>query len=235
MPPAPPPSAAAPSDAELLALFADSPQRAWGLFLERHAGAMLAMLRGLGFDRDQAMDRFVYVCEKLSEDDFRRLRSVRRLGQRSELTPWLRAVVRNLCVNWAWSLEGRRRLLKSIGRLSELDRRVFQLHFWNGRAPSEIFEHLRCTYRHDLSLLDVFESLERILSRLSRKKLWRLVTALARRQRPLSLDDPTLGDEPAPLRDRDTPEAMLLRRSRTPWPRCRRASACSSSSATRTR
>ena len=58
------------SDTELLTVFHNHAERAWEIFIERYADVILSHLRSLGFDYDQAMDRFVYVCEKLCEQNF---------------------------------------------------------------------------------------------------------------------------------------------------------------------
>ena len=136
----PAPETAALSDAALLVLFRSQPQRAWELFIDKYARLIITRLRRFGLDYDQAMDRFVYVCEKLCEQDYRRLRSVRYLGSSGELTPWLVQVVRNLAINWAQSQEGRQRLSKPIAQLGRLDQKVFEAHFHLGLIPSEICE-----------------------------------------------------------------------------------------------
>ncbi len=110
------------SDTDLLTLFRCDPQQAWKLFIDRYADFIFSHLHTSGFNYDQAMDRFVYVCEKLCEQDFRKLRMIRYAGRSGDLTPWLRKVIKNLCINWAWSAEGRRRLFKSVERLSPRDR-----------------------------------------------------------------------------------------------------------------
>lgn len=203
-----------PSDTEILALFHRQPDRAWGLFLERYADAILSHLRDLGFDYDQAMDRFVYVCTKLSDDDYRRLKTVRYAGRDGELIPWLRQVVKNLCINWAWSTEGRRRLLKPITRLPAREQRIFELYFWSGLSPSAIYEQLRLEHHRNLSLVDVLAALERILSLLSRKKLERLMSNLVRARGPVSLDELDGESRPA-LQLPDTgadPESLLIQK-----------------------
>lgn len=209
-------SAAAPRtpDAALFARFDHDPHGAWQRFLERYADTICATLRGLGFDYDQVMDRFVYVCEKLAENDYRRLRSVRYFGDRGEVTPWLRQVVKRLAINWAQSREGRRRLLKPIARLAELDQRIFEIYFWQGRTPSEVCERLRNEHDPSVELLDVFAGLERIFRCLSAKKLWRLVSGLTGRRKPLSLTyEEGDGERPVPCLAAD-PEEALLRRER---------------------
>jgi RNA polymerase sigma factor (sigma-70 family) len=203
-----------PSDTELLALFRSRPQHAWKLFIERYADFIFTLLRRMGFDYDQAMDRFVYVCEKLCEHDFRRLKTIKYAGSRGDVTPWLRQVVKRLCVNWAWSEEGRRRLLKGVAGLPARAQRVFELYFWQGLLPSEIHERLRLEHQ-SLELGEVYGALEEVFSRLSQKKIWRLVSGLARARRTLSLDEVDeetgLGLEPAD--EQPGPEEALVERA----------------------
>jgi RNA polymerase sigma factor (sigma-70 family) len=176
------------SDSDLLALFQQQPEKAWRAFIDKHADTIFSLLRSLGFDYDQAMDRFVYVCEKLTEKNFRRLKAIRYTGSYGDLTPWLRQVVKRLSINWAWSEEGRKRLLKPIAQLGPCEQRVFELYFWNGLMPSVIAERLSQEHFEAASLGSVFQALEEIFSHLSEKKLWRLISNLARSGTPVSLD-----------------------------------------------
>ena len=195
------------SDAALLELFDEEPLRAWELFIDRYADSIFASVRALGTDYDEVMDRFVYVCEKLVEDDYRRLRSVKYLGERGELTPWLRQVTKNLVINWVVSKEGRRRLLKPIEELSDLDQEVFKGRFWRGWSPSEIWGALRAGGNRDVRLLDILDSLDRVERKLTPKKRWRLMAQLLRRG-----PSPTLIEEQvADTHQRTGPERALLR------------------------
>lgn len=183
------------SDDGLLELFRTSPKRAWDLFLERYSDYILSVLRHMGFDHDQAMDRFVYICEKLAEQDFRRLKGVQFTGREGELKPWLRTVTRNFAVSWAWSTEGRRRLFKSVSELSVLHQRVFELYFWQGRRPSEICEMLRMEGRDGVDLIAVLDALEEVFAHLDAGQRWRLMSRLARDRRAVAIavEDPESG------------------------------------------
>lgn len=202
------------SDVEVLTLFHRDPERAWELFIERYADVILSDLRRLGFDYDQAMDRFVYVCQKLCEDDFRRLKTIQHTGSKGDLTPWVRKVVKHLCINWVWSADGRKRLLKPIAQLPAREQRVFELYFWKGLLPSEIYELLRFGHQLDIDLIEVFDALERIFSHLSQKKLWRLMTSLARRRGAVSLDE--IAEETGisfdPVDAKPNPEEALIQK-----------------------
>jgi DNA-directed RNA polymerase specialized sigma24 family protein len=201
------------SDEEILLLFQSDPERAWRSFIDRYADAVYTELRRMGFDYDQAMDRFVFVFEKLAENDYRRLKTVRFAGRNGELTPWLSKVVRNLCVNWAWSEHGRRRLLKPIATMPRRDQRVFELYFWKGLSPALIHEQLRLEHER-IALVDVLDALERIFECLSQTKLWRLLSNLARHRAAVSLDesDEGTGLTLDPADTRSDPERSLLER-----------------------
>lgn len=203
-----------PTDSELLELFQVNPPRAWRLFIDRYGDAMFSLIRSLGFDYDQAMDRFTFVCEKLCEKDFRRMKAIKYAGSRGDLTPWIRQVVKRLCINWAWSEDGRKRLLKPIASLGPLEQRVFELYFWQGLTPSQIDERLRQEHFTNFESTSVFDALEQILSRISEKKLWRLVSNLSRSRGAISLDEPDdeSGIVPDVAADGPDPETELIQR-----------------------
>ena len=207
-------SSTATTDGELLTLFQREPDQAWRLFIDRYADMIFSLIRGLGFDYDQAMDRFVFVCEKFCEKDFRRLKGIKYAGSRGDLTPWVRQVVKRLCINWAWSADGRKRLLKPIARLAPIEQRVFELYFWQGLSPSEIDERLRQEHFEDTEPASVFVALDRIFSQLSQKKLWRLISNLARARGFVSLDaiDEESGLSWEPIDEELDPERDLIQR-----------------------
>jgi RNA polymerase sigma factor (sigma-70 family) len=178
-----------PSDSELLKLFQTEPERAWSLFIEKQADFIFGLLRRAGFDYDEAMNRFIYICEKLSEQNFRRLRTIQYAGQHGDITPWLRQVVKRLCINWAWSEEGRKRLFKPVAEMPAREQRIFELYFWRGQTPCEIYETLRLEHETNIELGDVFDALENIFAHLSQKKLWKLMSGLLRMRQTLSLDE----------------------------------------------
>ena len=205
-----------PTDDALLALFLEDPHRAWDLFLDRHADSLFRHLQRLGWDYDEAMDRFTYVCEKLREHDFRRMRAIRHTGRAGELTPWLFVVAERLSVNWLWSVEGRDRLFRSIEALSAYEQRVFELHFRHGLTPGAIHEQLRVESQPSVTLADVFDALEKIFARLSPNRIWKLLSQLSRKRGTLSLDgmirneDGTIPFEP--VDPALTPEEALIQR-----------------------
>jgi RNA polymerase sigma factor (sigma-70 family) len=175
-------------DTTLLKLFRQDSFAAWRVFCEKYSDFIYTILRRAGFDYDEAMERFVYVFEKLCEQDFRRFKTIKYAGNEGDLTPWLRQVVKNLCVNWAWSADGRKRLFGFVAEMPPREQRVFQLYFWQGQTPTEIYENLRLEHDKTVELADVFDALEAIFARLSEKKRWNLMSNLNRMRKTLSFD-----------------------------------------------
>ena len=181
------------SDSDLLDLVRRNPRAGWNCFLERYAGFIFRHLQRIGLDYDETMERFVYICSKLAEGNCRRLREVRHLGRDDELVPWIRTVTERFAVSWLWSKRGRDRLPNAIGELDPMDQRVFDLHFRVGLKPSAILERLQTEGLDPVSPADVFESLERVLSRLSENRRWKLLGRLLSRQKAESLTSLAIG------------------------------------------
>ena len=93
--------------AELLGRFESSEDSsAWTEFLELYAPVLQQVVSLIETERDAAADCFVYICEHLAEARFRRLRRFRPDGSAS-FTTWLRAVARNLAIDWVRKTHGR--------------------------------------------------------------------------------------------------------------------------------
>ena len=86
-------------EALLKQLDSSDAQMAWQAFLEAYADTIFQIVSVLERDPDHRGDSFLYVCEHLSRNRFRRLRRFRSDGPASFST-WLRAVVRNLYLDW---------------------------------------------------------------------------------------------------------------------------------------
>src|SRR4051812_39215447 len=97
-------------------LGSQNPQEAWDEFLREYAAHILQVVRQFEKNSDQASDCFQFVCERLVDHKFRRLRKFKIDGGAKFLT-WLRIVVRNLCVDWQRKQSGRTRLFASVSRL----------------------------------------------------------------------------------------------------------------------
>lgn len=189
------------------------PQEAWSQFLEEYSGLIFQVIRHFERDADLASDCFQFVCERLSENGSRRLLRFKPQGPASFST-WLRAVVRNLCLDWHRKHFGRPRVFKSISRLSAFDQEVFRYVYERGVSFDETLLLLRSNFPVVTPTL-LAESTERIQKELTKKQRWLLRARFAERSQEtkVSLEEPeaTIRDVPDP---RPNPEAQAALRER---------------------
>ena len=162
----------------------------WSFFVERYSGLILQTIHNFEAEYDQVLDRYLYVCTKLAEGQGERLKKFRHGGE-GDFCAWLRAVVRNLCIDYLREQSGRRRLPSAIARMTALDQDVFRAVFWDGWNASQTFEHLR-TGRPQLSFAAVLESLERIQAAVQPWRLALIAQSPGQRANPAH---PTTADE----------------------------------------
>jgi DNA-directed RNA polymerase specialized sigma24 family protein len=104
------------------------------------------------------------------------------------LAAWLGAVVRNVIVDWVRGRAGRRRLFQSIEALGPREQAVFELYYWNDNTLSEIAGILSMREARQVTLADVFESLETIDGALTERHRRDLLATAVRAKTPASLD-----------------------------------------------
>ena len=195
----------------LRALGTAEPEEAWTQFLADYASQMYQVVRHFEPDADRASDCFQFVCEQLASDRSRRLRKFKGEGP-ATFSTWLRAVVRNLCIDWHRREFGRYRTFRSIARLSFFDREVFRLLYERGLSSEESLAELTLAFP-DVTAERLAQSRDRIESELTTGQRWLLST----RASTASLDADAEGasnqplDLIAELRDpRPDPEAQLV-------------------------
>jgi len=154
------------------------PQEAWAQFLQQYSDLVFHVVRHFEPNNDHAADCFQFVCERLSEKSFRRLHQFKIAGP-AKFSTWLRAVVRNLCLDWHRKEFGRRRVFKSISRLSTLDQQVFRSVYERGVAIEETFLQLRPGFPN-LTKDQLEQSVKRIDKELTTKQRWLLGARSAR-------------------------------------------------------
>lgn len=101
---------------------------AWKDFLNRYSPLIMHIAAQYEYDGDQRQDCYLFICEKLSDNGFRRLLRYQPEGSAS-FRGWLGVVVANLCVDWKRHNHGRARPFKTIQALSQLDQLVFKFRF----------------------------------------------------------------------------------------------------------
>ena len=190
-------------------------QEAWAEFLQIHSPLILQVVRFFERDADRVADCFLFVCEQLSRKRFRRLRRFRLKGPASFPT-WLRAVVRNLCLDWHRQEFGRQRIFQSIERLPAVDRELFRFISQEGRSLEETFLLFKPRFP-TLSREQVEESFDRIRQSLTPRQLW-LLSVRRTKLEPLGSGSanqgPSLREQiPAPGPDPESLAALNERRA----------------------
>jgi RNA polymerase sigma factor (sigma-70 family) len=175
------------------------PQEAWTQFLDAYSPIIFQVVQLFERDPDHRADCFLFVCEQLSHEHFRRLRRFKPEG-RASFNTWLRVVVRNLCLDWHRKEFGRHRFFQAITSLPTLDQDVFHSVYVQGFSKEDCFIHLLPRYPR-LERAQVETSLERVQQALTPRQLWLLST---RSPRIESLDGQR-GDDQVATRQ-DTPD-----------------------------
>jgi RNA polymerase sigma factor (sigma-70 family) len=158
-------------------LHSDGSAEAWSSFLEEYGGIIFQVIRHFESDSDDAADCFQFVCEHLCEGQFRRLRRFAPGGP-AKFTTWLRAIVRNLCLDWQRKRFGRPRMFRSVSRLSGLDQQVFRLVHERGVTEEEALVRLMPEFP-ELTPQLLSQAIERINGTLTSNQSWLLRTRTA--------------------------------------------------------
>jgi len=188
-------------------------EEAWAQFLADYSPQIYQAIRQFEADTDNAADCFQFVCEQLFENRAKRLRKFKGEGSATFVT-WLRAVVRNLCIDWHRRQFGRLRPFRAISRLPVFDQEVFRLVYERATPPEECFALLAADFPNTTQTR-INESRARIDELLTPNQRW----LLARRQHSgngneiASLDQPEtfLGELTDSLPD---PEAQAIANER---------------------
>jgi RNA polymerase sigma factor (sigma-70 family) len=145
---------------------------AWVEFLDRYAQLIMNTAGQIEFEQDRVHECFLFVCEKLSENGFRRLLSFNTSGK-ARFGTWLTTVTFSLCVDWHRREYGRVRLLPAIAALPEFDQSVYRLVIEQGMAREAAFQNLRMDFP-DLTRQSVTNSLRRIHGLLTPRQRWQI-------------------------------------------------------------
>lgn len=149
-------------------------EKAWDEFLREYASLLLQIVHLFERDQDRIDDCFIFVCEHLKQNNLKRLRRFDPGGTASFPT-WLRAVARNLCLDWRRQRFGRPRIYRSIAQLPALERELFLCLHQRGLTENETFHTVRALYP-SLTRVQMAEGLTHIERALSSRQEWLLMT-----------------------------------------------------------
>jgi RNA polymerase sigma factor (sigma-70 family) len=164
-------------------------QEAWDQFLQKYSPLVHQVIQVFERELDSAGDCFLFVCEKLCQNRFRRLLHFNPEG-RARFSTWLRVVVRNLCLDWHRKEFGRQQIFQTIARLTPLDQEIFRNVYHKNLTKEDCYFRLLRRYPGlTPNLID--DGLDRIRQALTPRQLW-LLQARRPRIEPLEIGT---GDE----------------------------------------
>lgn len=176
------------SDDAVVALLTADPARGWRAFIDQFTPTILSALERSGLrDRDEMMEVYTLVAERLAANQCARLCARRATGS---LASWLSVVVRHVVVDWVRSRAGRRRLFGVVKDLAPLDRRVFELYYWDRRRFAEMAGLLSTANGRSVTIDEVLDAMGRINAVLSERHRRELLSSLARGRDPDPLESP---------------------------------------------
>ena len=162
----------------------------WVSFLDIYTKTLRHVARQVAGDDSAVDDCFEYVCAKLSDDNFRRLKAFDPSGP-ARFKTWLTAVTANLCKDWRRSVYGRKRPPDSVCRLAKFDQLVFECFYRRGLTHHECLHVLKDRFTK-LTLEQISDANARLHSVLSSKQRWQLSVV---RDESRFIDDSAAGIE----------------------------------------
>ena len=93
---------------------------AWDRFLEAYSPLLLGVAEEVATTRDEAMDHYAFMLDRLRAEDFRRLRGFTENGA-ATFESWLTVVAKRLCIDHHRSREGRRQSEVTPGSRGDLE------------------------------------------------------------------------------------------------------------------
>jgi RNA polymerase sigma factor (sigma-70 family) len=164
-------------------------REAWRTFLEVYSRLLLDVVRHFEHEQDAVADCYVFVCERLSRNNCRRLRRFTPHGP-ARFSTWLTVVTRNLCFDWHRRQVGRERVFESVGRMPALDQQTFRCLFVDLVPAEEVLARLKHSFPA-LTAEQAAESVVRVERALTSRQRW-LVTVW--RNRALAAAGPLGGN-----------------------------------------
>jgi RNA polymerase sigma factor (sigma-70 family) len=161
------------------------PREAWAWFLEFYSPLLFDVARRFESESEAVADCYLYICEQLSANGFRRLLRFRPEGP-ARFSTWLCAVARNLCLDWHRREFGRHRVFESVARMPALDQEIFRGLFVERLPIEDLF--LKLEPRHPgLTIHQVAKHAAIVGQALSSRQRW-LLTVRASRGAPPPTD-----------------------------------------------
>lgn len=170
------------SDASLLSqLKTPDAGTAWTEILKRYASLIMKTASQFEYQQDRKNECFLFVCEKLSEDRFKRLLKFNS-GRSASFRTWLITVVFNLCIDWHRKEFGRAYLLPAISALPSFDQLVYRYSFERGMTGEDCLQALSTEFP-DVTRKQLSQAISRVHTVLTPRQRWQIGVRHRRKQR----------------------------------------------------
>lgn len=173
---------------------------AWTEFLREFSPLIMRVSQQFAGDAERAGECFLYACEQLSDNGFRRLLSYRRDGP-ARFQTWLTSVVANLCIDWQRRQRGRYRPLIAIAALPEFDQFIYRFIYVRGMTRDQCLRALEDRFP-GITAEKIGEANARLFSLLAPRQRWLLS---ARVRGSISLDEAMSPDSDQPALQPEDP------------------------------
>jgi len=145
---------------------------AWVEFLDVYAPLIMHVAAQFEYQQDRINECFLYACEQLNDNGFRRLLKFNAAGK-AQFRTWLGSVVFNLCVDWHRHEYGRVTLQPAIAALPAFDQSVYHMVIEQGMDKEASFQALKADFP-DLTRELLANAVGRVHSLLTPRQRWQI-------------------------------------------------------------
>jgi DNA-directed RNA polymerase specialized sigma24 family protein len=176
---------------------------AWKEILNRHASLIMKTASQFEFQQERKNECFLFVCEKLTDNGFRRLHKYD-AGRNASFRTWLVAIVFNLCIDWHRKEFGRAVLLPAISALPVFDQLVFRYSFEQAMSSQECLQALSTEFP-DVTDQQLHRAIRRVQGVLTARQRWQIGVRYRRKRQSgnprIGQQLPNVDQLPSPTQD----------------------------------
>ena len=197
-------------------LYRDNKKKGWDTFLEQHNQLILALIQKHVQDYDEAMEVYTFVLENVKENDCQKLTSYFQKRRNYNFEAWIVVVCRNCMFDWFRKEKGRKRILKIIESLPEVEQLIFKYVYQHRYSLGEAYEILKSSHGFNISFEEMYSHADEISNSMQQKTRWRLSNEWRSILPPLPLESiekhASKTDSHKPCQEADlSPEDNLLK------------------------
>lgn len=166
-----------------------NPEEAWKSFVQQYHSLILGIIRKMIREHDEAMDAYTFALESLKEKNCQKLTTYFLKPRNYNFETWIAIVAKNCCMDWFRKEKGRKRLLKCIEELPDIDQWLFRYIYWQGYSYDMVFELLKNKHGLEISFEEMCARIDQVNNTLQQKTKWKLYQDWFAILPPLSLED----------------------------------------------